>query len=259
MTPDQNDMTPDAARAALAWLVEMGAGEVMLEHGQDRFAAPRLPEPAAVLPPAAAPRMPALAESPADSCNTLEDLIAALGRFDACPLKKTATQLVFSDGDPRADLMLIGEAPGREEDLSGRPFVGKSGQLLDLMLSRIGVSRAAADPARGCFITNVIYWRPPGNRTPTEQECAMCLPFLRRAIEIVQPKLIVTLGNIPTQKLLARSEGILKLRGRWHDYDAGGKTIPVLATLHPSYLLRQPGQKRLAWRDLLALKERISG
>ena len=259
MTIDHASMTPESARAALTWLVDMGVDVVVLETPVDRFAAPP-PQPALrpVLVASAAPKAQAIYESPADSCNTLEDLIAALNRFDACPLKKTATQLVFSDGNRDADIMFVGEAPGREEDLSGKPFVGKSGQLLDLMLSHIGISRAESDPARSCFISNVIYWRPPGNRTPTEQECAMCLPFLRRTIEILQPKLIVTLGNIPTQRLLGRSDGILKMRGRWFDYDAGGKTIPLLATLHPAYLLRQPGQKRLAWRDLLALRERMS-
>lgn len=258
MTPDHSGMTAEAARAALAWLVEMGADEVILEAAQDRFAAPPPKPAAAPLAPAAAPKSPALSASPADACNSLEDLVAALNSFDACPLKKTATQLVFADGNRQAHVMFVGEAPGREEDLSGKPFVGPSGQLLDLMLSHIGISRTAEDPAKSCFITNVIYWRPPGNRTPTEQECVLCLPFLRRTIEIIQPKLIVTLGNIPTQRLLGRSDGILKLRGKWYDYDAGGKTIPLLATLHPAYLLRQPGQKRLAWRDLLTLKERIA-
>jgi len=188
----------------------------------------------------------------AAQCATLADIEQALLRFDACPLKKTATNLCFADGNPQAQVMLIGEAPGRDEDIQGKPFVGRSGQLLDRMLTAIGLSRHAESPENSVYISNVIFWRPPGNRTPTDQETLMCLPFLRRAIEIKQPRLIVCLGATPTQRLIGKSEGILKLRGRWFDF--GG--IPLLATLHPAYLLRQPAQKRLAWRDLLSLQQK---
>jgi uracil-DNA glycosylase len=256
MTSDQNAMTPESARAALEWLAEMGAGEIVLETPVDRFAAPP-PKPEPARPVAAS--QPSPVGDPAAGLASLAEIVAALERFDACPLKKTATKLVFSDGNPNADVMFIGEAPGREEDLSGKPFVGRSGQLLDLMLSYIGLSRTSDDPETGAFITNVIYWRPPGNRTPTEQETQMCLPFVRRTIEIKQPKFIVTLGNIPTQRLLGKSDGILKTRGRWYEFETGGRKYPLLATLHPAYLLRQPAQKRLAWRDLLTLKEAMAG
>jgi DNA polymerase len=193
----------------------------------------------------------------AAACRTLDDIVAALSSFDACPLKKTATNLCFADGNPGAHVLLIGEAPGREEDLQGKPFVGRSGQLLDRMLAAIGLSRTAAEPEKAVFITNVIFWRPPGNRDPTEAETLMCLPFLRRTIELQRPRLIVGLGKISAQRLLAASEGILKLRGRWRDLEVAGLRTPFLPTLHPAYLLRQPGQKRLAWRDFLSLRQAL--
>jgi DNA polymerase len=152
---------------------------------------------------------------------------------------------------------LIGEAPGRDEDLQGKPFVGRSGQLLDRMLAAIGLSRQAGDREQSVFITNVVFWRPPGNRTPTEAETTMCLPFLRRTIELQRPQLIVCLGATPAQRLTGRSDGILKLRGRWLEAKVGTRTIPLLPTLHPAYLLRQPAQKRLAWRDMLMLREAL--
>jgi DNA polymerase len=257
MLHKRKDMTPEEARRALEWLAEMGADEVIAETPVNRLLPRTEPEPSA--PPKAIPKTQMLsnggdARSLADSCESLEDIVAALNQFDACPLKKTATQLCFCDGNPNAEIMLIGEAPGRDEDLQGKPFVGRSGQLLDKMLSCIGLSRHSEDPASSVFITNVIFWRPPGNRTPTEQETAMCLPFLRRAIELLHPRAIVCLGATPTQRLTGRTDGILKLRGKWLDIESGGRRIPLLATLHPAYLLRQPAQKRLAWRDLLALK-----
>jgi uracil-DNA glycosylase family 4 len=197
------------------------------------------------------------AKSIAAACHSLDDVIAALSRFDACPLKRTATNLALCDGNPEAHVMCVGEAPGRDEDLQGKPFVGRSGQLLDRMLEEIGLKRDAPDPARSVFITNVIFWRPPGNRTPTEQETLMCLPFLRRTIEVLRPRFILCLGATPTQRLTGRTDGILKLRGKWFDFDLGGGKVPLLATLHPAYLLRQPSNKRLAWRDLLALRKAL--
>jgi DNA polymerase len=264
------------AAAMIEWLVDMGADEIVGDIPINRLAAAkaapeaeaRKPGPLPSIQPKAlagefrgAPSSQAQASSDAAQmaaeCMTLADIEQALMRFDACPLKKTATNLCFADGNPEAEVMLVGEAPGRDEDIQGKPFVGRSGQLLDRMLQAIGLSRHGETPQNSVFISNVIFWRPPGNRTPTDQETLMCLPFLRRAIEIKQPRLLVCLGAIPTQRLIGRSEGILKLRGRWFDFASGQGSIPLLATLHPAYLLRQPAQKRLAWRDLLSLKRKL--
>ena len=257
-------MTPEAAAAALAWLAEMGADEIIGDAALNRFAdiAATAPRPAAPPPPPAPPARPivapaALVPSGAAECRTLDEIVAALSAFDACPLKKTATNLCFADGNPQARVMLIGEAPGRDEDIEGKPFVGRSGQLLDRMLAAIGLSRRAEDRESAVFITNTIFWRPPGNRTPTEAETTMCLPFLLRAIEIQKPDFIVCLGAIPSQRLTGRNEGILKMRGRWTDATISGRKIPLLPTLHPAYLLRQPAQKRLAWRDMLSLRQEL--
>jgi DNA polymerase len=270
------DMKAAEASAMLEWLVEMGADEVIGEAPVNRLLAPVPVTPAEAAQPVVATSTirpgnvafefrgestaPALGTSDAaqmaTACATLADIEAALTRFDACPLKKTATNLCFADGNPKAQVMLIGEAPGRDEDIQGKPFVGRSGQLLDRMLEAIGLSRHGETPENSVYISNVIFWRPPGNRTPTDQEALMCLPFLKRAIEIKQPRLIVCLGATPTQRLIGRSEGILKLRGRWFDFPCGQGSIPLLATLHPAYLLRQPAQKRLAWRDFLSLKQK---
>jgi DNA polymerase len=265
MPQKQDDMTAAEAAAALAWLAEMGADEAIGEAAIDRFAA-SVPKPvAAAEPPRPAPPKPqapsgdavADARAIAAACDSLGELAAALASFDACPLKRTATQLCFADGNPGARVMLVGEAPGRDEDIRGKPFVGRSGQLLDRMLAAAGLSRQAQDRESSVYITNAIFWRPPGNRTPTEAETAMCLPFLMRAIELQKPDFIVCLGATPTQRLTGRSDGILKLRGKWFDYEAAGRKVPLLATLHPAYLLRQPAQKRLAWRDLLSLRQAL--
>jgi DNA polymerase len=153
--------------------------------------------------------------------------------------------------------MLVGEAPGRDEDIQGKPFVGRSGQLLDRMLAAVGLSRGSEDPESSVFITNVIFWRPPGNRTPTEAETQMCLPFLLRTIELQKPDMILCLGATPAHRLTGRSDGILKMRGKWVTATVSGRNIPLLPTLHPAYLLRQPAQKRLAWRDLLSLRQAL--
>lgn len=270
MAKGQNDISPQQAAAALAWLSEMGADEIIGDLPVDRTAMPHAagvaerradPEPPR---PAMRPALPVSAahagedaRALAAACSTLSDIARALETFDACPLKKTATKLCFADGNEDAFVMLIGEAPGRDEDLQGKPFVGRSGQLLDRMLKAIGLARSAADPEGAVYISNTIFWRPPGNRTPTEAETAMCLPFLERAIEIKQPHVIVCLGATPTQRLTGRTEGILKLRGQWLETRISGRTIPLLPTLHPAYLLRQPGQKRLAWRDMLLLRQAL--
>ena len=184
----------------------------------------------------------------AKAAANLQDLRDALDKFDGCNLKLTATQLVFGDGNPDSRVMLVGEAPGREEDMQGVPFVGRSGQLLDRMLASIGLDRSSV------YIANVVPWRPPGNRTPTPQETATCRPFIDRQIELVDPDFLICLGGAAAKELMSTSEGILRLRGNWRDFDTGTRTIHVMATLHPAYLLRQPLQKRLAWRDLLTLK-----
>jgi DNA polymerase len=265
MRREQNDITPFEAAALLGWQAEMGADEIIAEAPVNRMA-PQPVAPAAVRPaqqpaplsvPMPSPRpAPAVAGS-ANQCHSLDDIVAALSVFDACPLKKTATKLCFADGNPKARVMLVGEAPGREEDIEGKPFVGRSGQLLDRMLAAIGLSRQSEDRESSVFITNVIFWRPPGNRTPTEAETTMCLPFLLRTIELQRPDFIVCLGATPAQRLTGRSEGILKTRGKWTSATVSGRTIPLLPTLHPAYLLRQPAQKRLAWRDLLALRQML--
>src|SRR5215216_5252741 len=269
MLDEPDDRIASAARGHLRWLLEMGADEIVAEAPVDRLKpkpkpqAPLPQSPAAsrldlrALPSRAASSDQAIgdARAVAAACTSLADIAAALRQFDACPLKRTATNLVFADGNPQARVLFIGEAPGRDEDEQGKPFVGRSGQFLDRMLAAIGLSRHSADPATAAFITNVIYWRPPGNRKPTDAETLMCLPFVMKTIELAKPEFLVCLGATPTQRLLETTEGILKLRGTWRDFNG----IPLLATLHPAYLLRQPAQKRLVWRDLLSLRRRLNG
>jgi DNA polymerase len=267
MMETQNDMTPREAAAALEWLAEMGVDEIITDTPLNRFGAPPpaaavalRPPPVLVAEPKPVPRTAAGSsdgKAIAAHCNSLDDIAAALAGFEACPLMKTATNLCFADGNPRARVMLVGEAPGRDEDLQGKPFVGRSGQLLDRMLAAIGLSRAAQERESSVFITNVVFWRPPGNRTPTEAETAMCLPFLMRTIELQQPDMIVCLGATPAQRLTGKTDGILKLRGKWLETAVGERRIRLLPTLHPAYLLRQPAQKRLAWRDMLLLRQAL--
>ncbi|MBU4530137.1 MAG: uracil-DNA glycosylase [Hoeflea sp.] len=187
----------------------------------------------------------------AASATTIAELRAALDGFTGCNLRHSAKTLVFADGNPDADVMFIGEAPGREEDIQGAPFVGRAGQLLDRMLSAIGLSRDTA------YITNMIPWRPPGNRTPAPHEIELCRPFIERHVALAAPKIVVMLGNVASKSLLGTDKGILSLRGTWMEYLAGEARIPALPTLHPAYLLRNPAQKRLVWADLLSLQERI--
>jgi DNA polymerase len=251
--------------AALSWLIEAGADEAVGEAPVDRLAAPVQPEPerapratapnAPVAPRAAAPKLTpndailTSARELARAAKTLDELRAALEGFDGCALKDGATNLVFADGNPKAKLMILGEGPGAQEDRQGLPFVGVSGQLLDRMLACIGLDRT------GAYISNVLFWRPPGNRTPTGNEIAACLPFVERHIELVDPEFLLLVGGISAKTLLGRSEGILRLRGKWAQYQHTGlaRPIPAMPSLHPAYLLRQPGQKRLAWQDLMAL------
>jgi uracil-DNA glycosylase family 4 len=191
------------------------------------------------------------AREAARTAPTLEALRALLENFGGCALKHTATRLVFADGNPQARIMFVGEAPGRDEDIEGLPFVGRSGKLLDRMIEAIGLDRSKA------YIANVIPWRPPGNRTPTPQETQICLPFIQRQIELVNPDVLVTLGNPSTQTLLQTREGIMKTRGRWFDYDTGTRTIRAIATFHPAYLLRSPSYKRMSWQDLRAIAKAL--
>ena len=194
-----------------------------------------------------------MGDDPLAAINTLDDLRAAVLAFDECPLKATAINTVFSDGNPQAPIMVIGEAPGADEDRLGKPFVGVSGQLLDRMLATIGLDRTKV------YISNILPWRPPGNRQPTSLEINLCMPFVQRHIALIQPKIILMVGGVSAKALMNSKDGIMKLRGRWLDYQdtVSAKTIPALAIYHPAFLLRSPGQKRAAWQDLLKLKTYI--
>jgi DNA polymerase len=259
---------PDLALALLRWQLEMGADEAVGDAPVNRLAAPapkpaaaQAAAPAAIARPAArAPQALPLepvqesvstARRIAQACNTLDELRQALLAFDLCPLRATATNLVFADGNPDSGLMLIGEAPGADEDRQGLPFVGVSGKLLDRMLAGIGRDRSSA------YITNTIFWRPPGNRTPTPMESELCLPFLERHIELARPRMLVLLGKQSAAVVLETTEGITRLRGKWKTYAKGGLTLPVMPTYHPAYLLRHAPAKRDAWRDFLDVRIRL--
>jgi DNA polymerase len=186
-------------------------------------------------------------------CQTLEDLRRAITDFEGCALKKTATNLVFADGNPQAKVMLVGEAPGADEDRQGLPFVGVSGQLLDRMLATIGLDRTSV------YITNILPWRPPGNRQPTPQEIAMCKPFVEKHIALVQPQILVLVGGVAMKALFNTNEGIMRLRGTWQSYTPAELEAPIkaIATYHPSFLLRSPGQKAQSWQDMLMIKKAL--
>jgi uracil-DNA glycosylase len=203
-------------------------------------------------PPPSAEAAVMSARAAAKSAESLDALRALLATFEGCMLRTTATQLVFADGNPKGRVMFVGEAPGRDEDVAGVPFVGRSGKLLDLMMQAIGLDRTQA------YIANIVPWRPPGNRTPTPHESAICLPFLLRQIELADPDILVCLGQPSTQTLLGTKEGITRTRGRWFKFHSGRREIRALATYHPAFLLRSPLQKRLAWRDFLALKKALA-
>jgi uracil-DNA glycosylase len=259
------EMPREALTQLLRWYADMGVDVAVDDMPHDRFAeaqAPQVTTPPAMKAPrvAAAPAPMRVAAPPpradeleqeAAKASTLDDLRAQLLAFEGCGLKATASQLVFADGNPEADIMLVGEAPGADEDRIGRPFVGRAGQLLDKMLASIGLDRTKV------YIANVVPWRPPGNRTPTPIETGACLPFTRRQIELVAPKILICLGAPSMQTLLGVKDGIMRSRGRWIDYNCGGRLIPAMAMLHPAYLLRQPSQKKYAWQDLRELARKL--
>jgi len=266
-------------RELLAFYAEAGVDDALTDEPVDRFlqteqrpAAPvrqaeqaqssatasrqpeRMQQPAMPMAPIAVPdeAQVALARQRAATAASLDELRRHMAEFEGCNLKFTAKNLVFGDGNPEADIMLVGEAPGRDEDLEGLPFVGRSGQLLDRMLAAIGLDRQSA------YIANVIPWRPPGNRTPTPQETEICRPFIERQIELASPKILVTLGGPSAKTLLRTTEGVMRLRGNWKTHvTPSGVTIPAMPTLHPAYLLRNPAHKKFAWRDFLEVKAKL--
>ena len=261
--PETRPLNHDEMLGMLEWYRAAGVDIAVGEEPVDRFA--QRP-PARVTPPiatasASSPERPpetlalggdpSEARSLASGAQNLEQLQAILGAYDGCGLKLRATQLVFADGNPEAEIMLIGEAPGAEEDRQGKPFVGKSGQLLDRMLAAIGLDRTKV------YIANTVPWRPPGNRTPSPEEMALCLPFLHRQVELVAPKIVLTLGGPAMQTVFSTSVGIIKMRGKWEDVTIGNHSVQALPTLHPAYLLRNPPAKQQAWRDLLSLKVKM--
>ncbi|MEM8848948.1 MAG: uracil-DNA glycosylase [Pseudomonadota bacterium] len=258
----QSDLDPHTARATLEWLVEMGCDEAITNVPIDRTALPdRMPGPIAAkqaAPTIAAADPDALAdpvreaEQAAAAARDLPALCDALAAYPWCDLRLGAKSLVFSDGQPQARVMVIGEAPGRDEDRQGKPFVGAAGQLLDKMFAAIDLARNHADPSHAVYITNVLPWRPPSNRDPEPGEVAMMLPFLKRHVALADPDILILMGNHSCNALLGR-RGITRLRGQWTE--ALGR--PVLPMLHPAYLLRQPHAKGDSWADLLSLRARL--
>ncbi|MCC5993513.1 MAG: uracil-DNA glycosylase [Rhodobacteraceae bacterium] len=256
----------DAARAALDWQVELGATEAICDAPVNCYDLPdRLPKAAPPAKPASAPPPPAAppvadtadavaqARALAEAAPDLDALRAAIAGFDGCELKLGARNLVFADGQREARVMIVGEAPGREEDRQGKPFVGEAGQLLDRMLDAIGMGREHPDPARAVYITNILPWRPPQNRDPSAQERAMFRPFVLRHIELVNPDLLVLMGRVSATTMLETAQGITSLRGNWCRF----MDRPCLPMLHPAYLLRTPSAKREAWADLLSLQAKL--
>lgn len=254
----------------MQWYNEMGVDTTVEAEPQDRTkpAAPSpkkaehiatsnpITHPQPIMPPTPSTMSPHdainQARNLADTAKNLEELKTAVEQFDACALKKTATNTVFSDGNPESNIMFIGEAPGANEDMEGIPFCGVSGQLLDKMLACINISRK-----ENCYITNTLFWRPPGNRRPTPEEIAICRPFVERHIALFQPKIIILVGGTAITSVLNSNIGITKMRAKFYDYSNQYLKSPIKTTamFHPSYLLRSPGQKRLAWQDLLKIQK----
>lgn len=286
MTSDSSQTTPmtrEEALAVLAWYRDSGVDTAEALAPTDfmaldaaafslsrprpsrsvpqTLAPPAPPKPAPLGPDELAiiPHDEALAEAKARAAAapSIAALAEAIAQFDGCALKGGARSTVVYDGVAGADLLVLGEAPGREEDRTGKPFVGKAGGLLDKMLASIGYSRQSGDELADACITNTIYWRPPGNRNPTKAEIAICQPFVERFILLTQPKAIMLTGNVPTQAFFEDAPGITRSRGKWRTLEIGGQAFPALPMFHPAFLLRQPLQKRLAWADLLAVKDKL--
>jgi len=257
----ESDIGWHQAKALLDWQIELGATEATGDAPVNRYEELPPPKPAAV--PTVAPPAPVkppevdpveVSRAAAGAAPDLDSLREALGAYDLCDLKKGAKSLVFADGRAGARVMIIGEAPGRDEDAQGKPFVGRAGKLLDVMFAHIGLSRDSVDAEKALYITNVLPWRPPQNRDPKPEEVAMMLPFLERHVALADPDLLVLMGNHSCQALLGR-RGITRLRGNWAE--ALGK--PALPMFHPAYLLRNPHAKREAWHDLLMLQAKLRG
>jgi len=254
----------DAPRDRYGEAAEAAATAAVAREAVPEATPPKVPKPAMAAPQDPAPSAPPASLLPpgdatwsaqeiATACTGLDQLVAAVRAFDGCALKRTATNTVIGDGNPEARLMIVGEAPGAEEDRQGLPFVGPAGRLLDRMLASIGLDRSAV------YITNMLPWRPPGNRSPTAEELAICQPFLERQIELIAPRILVLVGGIAAKALLNRREGITRLRGQWFPFSTPrmAGTIQATATFHPAYLLRTPSAKREVWRDLLAIEDRM--
>lgn len=261
MAPSTEDYTYSELSAMLEWHAAAGVDLAISETPTNQFAAQKAAK-APIQVPTQAVAAPVVAKSApegdpleaaeiAKKANTLDELRDAMNAFDGCALKHRATQLVFADGDPSSSIMMIGEAPGRDEDASGKPFSGKSGDLLDLMLGSIELDRTKV------YLANTVSWRPPGSRSPSPAEAQVCLPFIRRQIELATPKFLVTFGAAATQSVFGESVVITKVRGRWHEKSIGAASFKVLPMLPPDFLIRQPAQKRFAWQDLLTLKKAI--
>jgi DNA polymerase len=244
----------------LRWYQELGidvaVSDTPANHAAPLRSIPPKPSPFREQPPTPLSTVKSSASPTTDlsKVNTLEELKQALAKFEGCALKKTATNLVFADGNPKSDVMLIGEAPGADEDRLGLPFVGVSGQLLDRMLATIGLDRSCV------YITNIVNWRPPGNRQPTPQEIAICKPFVEKHIALVKPKILVLVGGVAMKALFNTNDGIMRLRGTWQSYSTPELDSPIkaIATYHPSFLLRSPGQKAQSWQDLLMIKRALA-
>lgn len=264
-----------AYKAALEWHLDNGVDEALDNEPPKRqpVVAPvieSLPEkpPVGVTAVPAAPAVPLMGRSDARAeseklaaaASTLDELRESIAAFDGIALKKTATNMVFCDGNPNASIMLVGEAPGADEDRLGKPFVGVSGQLLDKILKCIDLGRSEEDPAKAIYISNILNWRPPGNRTPSPAEIDVSLPFIEKHIALIKPKLLILCGGVSAQALLNTEQSVSRLRGKWHDYTPSspflkdGVPIPAIATYHPAYLLRTPSQKRAVWQDMLNLQ-----
>ena len=271
-------MNQAAAKAAMQFYLDHGVDEVLLERAPDKTILKEVPKSAVSGPVSSESTAPQPVDMPlgksdarneavklAQEATTLEELREAIAAFDGIAVKKTATNLVFCDGNPKAPVMLIGEAPGADEDRQGKAFVGVSGQVLDRIVKCIDLDRKEEDPAKAIYISNILNWRPPGNRTPAPAEIEVSLPFIERHIQLAQPKLIILCGGVSAKSLLGSGDSISRLRKRWHDYlpqtpelREGASAIPAIATYHPAYLLRTPAQKKAVWADMLSVKQRLA-